>query len=103
MPCVAQDITTDESFAPWRAEARARGYASAAAIPLCNGATRIGVLSLYAIERDAFDDDEVALLEEIAVDLVLAVVRKTTSVWRSVGSWPRRRFPRGGSGACNPR
>ncbi len=73
--CVAQDLTTDESFAPWRAAARARGYASSAAIPLCTGATRIGVLSLYAVECNAFDDDEVALLEEMAVDLVLAVVR----------------------------
>jgi signal transduction histidine kinase len=74
-PFVAQDITTDERFAPWRDEAVARGYASSAGIPLCSGAARIGVLSLYATEPNAFDDDEIALLEEMAVDLVLSVMR----------------------------
>ena len=74
-PVVARDIATEPTLKPWRTEAAARGYASTAAIPLCSGATRIGVLNLYAAEPNSFDDDEVALLEEMAVDLVLGVIR----------------------------
>lgn len=74
-PQIIQDIDSASSSAPWRKEAAARGYVSMAVIPLCNGATRLGVLNLYAAEPNSFDDDEIALLEEMAVDLVLGVDR----------------------------
>ncbi len=72
--CVSQDIATDPRFAPWREDALARGYASSAAIPLVYEATCLGALSLYAAEPRAFDDDELALLEEMALDLTLGLV-----------------------------
>ncbi|MBZ0121293.1 MAG: GAF domain-containing protein, partial [Sandaracinaceae bacterium] len=65
-PVIARCIATDERFAPWREDALRRGYASSAAIPLSNGAHCLGALNLYAAEPDAFDDDEIALLEELA-------------------------------------
>ncbi len=74
-PAVCQEIKTDERFAPWRADAIARGYGSSAALPLCIGSERIGALNLYATESNAFDDEEIALLEEVAVELVLGVIR----------------------------
>ena len=74
-PCVSQNIATDEAFAPWRADALARGYASTASIPIFSGAECFGALCLYAAEPNAFDDDEVALLEEMALDLVLGILR----------------------------
>jgi signal transduction histidine kinase len=76
---VSREIATDDRFAPWRADALQRGYASSAAIPLCDGAVRLGALNIYAAEPDAFDDDEIALLEEVAVDLVLGIVRLRTA------------------------
>ena len=73
--CVSRDIATDERFAPWRADALRRGYASSAAIPLCDGTHCFGALNLYAAEPDAFDDDELALLEEMALDVLLGMLR----------------------------
>lgn len=74
-PQVTRDIATDERFAPWRADALARGYASSAALPLIEGPRCLGAFNLYAAEPNAFDDDEIALLEEMALDLVLGQTR----------------------------
>lgn len=74
-PAVAQDIATDPRFQPWREEALQRGYASSAALPLQSGGRVLGTLNLYASEPDAFDDDEIALLEQVAVDLVIGIQR----------------------------
>jgi signal transduction histidine kinase len=72
-PSVCQNIATDERFAPWREDALRRGYASSAALPLLDGSACIGALNIYARAPDAFDDDELALLEEVAVDLQLGI------------------------------
>jgi two-component system cell cycle sensor histidine kinase/response regulator CckA len=72
---VCRNIATDPQFAPWREDAMARGYASSVAIPICDGDRCLGALNLYAAEPDAFDDDEVALLEELGIDLMLGLVR----------------------------
>ncbi|MBE7452677.1 MAG: GAF domain-containing protein [Kofleriaceae bacterium] len=74
-PTVAQDIATDPRFEPWRADALARGYGSSVAIPMCLAGTCLGALNLYAAEPAAFDDDEIALLEEVATDLALGLAR----------------------------
>jgi PAS domain S-box-containing protein len=68
-PAVARHIPTHPDFAPWREEALKRGYASNLALPLSNGSGAIGVLGIYASEADAFDTEEVALLEELADDI----------------------------------
>lgn len=74
-PAVARDIAADPRFAPWRADALRRGYASSAALPLLDGNLCLGALNLYAAEPDAFDDDELALLEEVALDLAIGIRR----------------------------
>jgi signal transduction histidine kinase len=74
-PCICKDISTDPRFAPWRDDALRRGYASSAAIPLLDGGVCIGSFNLYAPEPDGFDDDEIALLEQLAIDLVLGWAR----------------------------
>jgi len=68
-PAVFRDVTHDPDFDPWRAEALRRGYASVIGIPLLSGSEVVGALAIYAAERDAFDDDEVQLLGELADDL----------------------------------
>jgi GAF domain-containing protein len=60
-PVIAKDIPTSQSFAPWRAEAVKRGYASAIALPLISKKRTLGSLNIYAAEPDAFDADEVNL------------------------------------------
>jgi signal transduction histidine kinase len=66
-------MAADPRFAPWRQDALRRGYASSAALPIFEGATCIGTLNLYAAEPDAFDDDEIALLEELTTELQIGM------------------------------
>src|SRR5206468_1988057 len=65
----AGDEPHDPDFAPWRAEALRRGYASVIGIPLMSGAEVLGALAIYAADPDAFDENEVQLLRELADDL----------------------------------
>jgi len=72
-PCVARDILTDTHYAPWRTEARKRGYAASIALPLIENGSAFGALNIYACEPDAFDDDEVELLSDLAADLAYGI------------------------------
>ena len=59
----------DPRFLPWRDLAARLGYRSVAALPLrCDGKLT-GALTIYAGEPDAFDSEEIGLLEELAEDL----------------------------------
>lgn len=71
---IVSDIETDPSYEPWREASLARGYRSALSLPLTDprGITW-GVLCLFAGEAGVFDDREVALLEELAMDLAFGI------------------------------
>ncbi len=71
---VFQDVTADPRFAPWRAEALKRGYAAVAGMPLLADGQALGVLTIYASEPDAFDEEEVSLLGALADDLAYGVM-----------------------------
>ncbi len=79
-PCVVRNVLTDPDFAPWRDNAIARGFRSHIALPLANQGAAFGVLSLYTTEVDAFDTDEVGLLEELAADLAYGIVILRTRI-----------------------
>ena len=83
-PHVVRNLLTDPSFAPWRDEAHKRGYASSAALPLYVKGTVIGALSIYSAEPDAFDAEELQLLDEAAEDLAFGI-----SVLRTRGEHDR--------------
>ncbi len=70
---VCRDLGSDPRVTAWRAEALKRGYASSIALPLATGPAIFGVLTIYASEINAFDDEEVALLKELAADLSFGV------------------------------
>jgi signal transduction histidine kinase/ActR/RegA family two-component response regulator len=72
-PAVFQDVAVDPRFAPWRAEALSRGYASVLGIPLKDDSGVRGVLTIYASEPDAFDEQEVGLLRALANDLAYGI------------------------------
>ena len=73
-PVVAQDILANPSLAPWHEAALSRGYASAIALPLLAADNScFGAISLYARDSDAFDTDEVALLDGLANDLAFGI------------------------------
>ena len=70
---VAADIEHDPSFAPWAADALRRGYRSSGSFPLKVESRVVGVFNLYAAELDMFGDDELALLDELALDIGFAL------------------------------
>jgi len=68
-PAVFNDISSNPALAPWQADALKRGYASAIGLPLIMNSDSIGALTICAGEPDAFHDDEIRLLTELANDL----------------------------------
>ena len=55
-----------------------RGYGSSIALPLQEKGKVMGALNIYATEPDAFDPDEVKLLEELAFDLAYGIAALRT-------------------------
>jgi PAS domain S-box-containing protein len=68
-PTVCKNLLQDPKFAPWREEADRRGYGSSISLPVRAGGKVIGALNIYATEPDAFDSEELNLLEELANDI----------------------------------
>jgi diguanylate cyclase (GGDEF)-like protein/PAS domain S-box-containing protein len=65
-PVVANSFHDDPRLMPWRDEARRRGFHSKLTLPLSDDRDTIGVLNVYALEKDAFDAEEVELLTGLA-------------------------------------
>jgi len=70
---VCKNVLTTPNFAPWRDEAVKRGYESSIAIPLIKNSRPFGTLNIYAAKPDAFHDEEVKLLEELANDMAYGI------------------------------
>jgi PAS domain S-box-containing protein len=79
-PVVVRNAQTDPSFAPWRESALQRGFNAVITLPLSSQGEPFGVLGLYASDVDAFDTDEVALLEQLAADLAYGITSLRTRV-----------------------
>ncbi|MEO6354819.1 MAG: EAL domain-containing protein [Oxalobacteraceae bacterium] len=73
---VVADIDADASQvpAPWRAQARARGYRSALALPLRDSGRVFGVLTIFEDAPDAFDGVQIAMFDELVNDIAYGVV-----------------------------
>ncbi len=66
---ICNNVDSDTHFDPWRAKAARFGFRSVIGLPLyCEGAV-IGAITIYANEPDAFRDEEMGLLQELAGDL----------------------------------
>lgn len=77
---VCNDIQRDPLAAPWKEEARKRGFEASASFPIRVKGEVQGTLNVYAFEAGFFNDQEVALLEEASVDISYALdnlVRET--------------------------
>ncbi|MEW6400304.1 MAG: PAS domain S-box protein [Chloroflexota bacterium] len=70
---VNHNFLTDPKVAPWRESALARGYHSSIAMPLKDGDQTYGALTIYSSAPDAFDNEEVNLLTELAHDLMFGI------------------------------
>ncbi len=70
---VIQNFAADPTVAPWRTEAKQHGFSSTIALPLKGESGVFGALTLYSEEVDAFDADEIKLLQELANDLAFGI------------------------------
>jgi HAMP domain-containing protein len=71
-PLVCNDFEADSAFA-FRAMHVEAGNRSKAAFPLIVADEAVGMLTLYATERDFFHDEEVKLLTQVAADVAFAI------------------------------
>ncbi len=70
---VAKDLLHNPAFERWRDVLLTRDFAAAVGLPLRTGSISYGVLVIYTAEIDAFDDDEVTLLEELGRNLAYGI------------------------------
>jgi C4-dicarboxylate-specific signal transduction histidine kinase len=82
-PSWTQNIQTDSSIAPWRAEALKRGYGSNISLPLMSDGATFGALTLYAKEPNAFNERTLEQFTELADNLAYGVIALRTREERS--------------------
>lgn len=73
MPAIARNIQDDLAFAAVKGSMAAPGYVSNLALPLLDGTQIVGALSIRAEEKEAFDEAEIQLLEELAGNLAYGI------------------------------
>lgn len=71
---IIQNILTDPNYEVWRCQATKQGYGASIALPLIADKQVFGALNIYATEPEAFDADEVELLEALAADLAYGIM-----------------------------
>ncbi|HLG99425.1 MAG TPA: ATP-binding protein [Bryobacteraceae bacterium] len=75
---LVNDLLTDARMHPWQERAQRRGYRSVGAFPIMVHCHRHGAIAIYAREKDFFDPENVALLEELAANVSFALERMYT-------------------------
>lgn len=70
---VCNDIAGSAEADSWREHAMARGYRAMASFPIIVEGGIVGTFNLYADHAGFFDDAELQLLEELAVDISFAI------------------------------
>jgi signal transduction histidine kinase/DNA-binding response OmpR family regulator len=70
---ICNDIANDPLYPPWRDEALRRGYQSSGGFPLKVDGQVICILNLYADEPGFFNEEELRLLDELAMDISFAL------------------------------
>jgi len=71
--CVVGDVATDPCFAPWREQLAAFGFRSVVALPLLVRNRAVAALAIYADAVNAFDDEELQLLDALAQNISLGM------------------------------
>lgn len=72
-PFVMRDIENDPRYSRWRKNALKWGYASSIAVPLMYNGEVLGALNVYSIRKDAFGDEEIGFLKEVADDIAIGL------------------------------
>jgi PAS domain S-box-containing protein len=69
---ISNNILLDDNMTPWHKGALKYGYKSSASFPLIVNQKVIGVFNLYSCDTDFFQEDDIKLLDEIAIDISFA-------------------------------
>ncbi len=77
---ICHDIAAEPGFSPWKDAALARGYVSNIALPLSDNGKIFGALSIYSGEKNAFDEQEAQLLDELAEDIAYGIINLRAQV-----------------------
>ncbi len=83
---VLRDLSLcEECSADWCKITLASGFAAAIALPLVSQGDMFGVISIFSVEANAFDDAEIELLQEMAGDLSFGIrtLRSRTRRWQA--------------------
>ncbi len=70
---ICKDIEKDPGFAPWRNEAKRRGYASSGAFPLRVRGKVVGALNVYCAQAGVDISEFAYLIDELAKDIGYAL------------------------------
>ncbi len=82
-PVIVRTMENDARYALFAKEALSRGYASAAAFPLLDAEREVfGAITFVSGRHEAFDTDEMALLNEFALDLAFGIDALRTRMLR---------------------
>ncbi|MCK0512671.1 GAF domain-containing protein [Aromatoleum buckelii] len=73
VPSIVADIAADPDLAAWHAAAAAHGLACLVSLPLQHNGALFGRLNVYGGKAHRFDDEAVALLEEMADNVSFAL------------------------------
>ena len=72
-PAINDDFATNSTTLPWREQARLHGFHASAAFPLRRQGKAVGAFTLYAYEADAFDAEQIGLLDALSADISYAL------------------------------
>lgn len=72
-PSLVRDIHNDPRYEPWREQALKQHYASSIALPLTVDNTTFGAINIYSGYADAFGENELVLLKELAEDVAFGI------------------------------
>jgi len=72
-PAINDDFVANPATLPWREQARLHGFHASAAFPLRRRGKAVGAFTLYAYAPDAFDAEQVGLLEALSADVSYAL------------------------------
>lgn len=71
--CVSKDIENDQRMVPWRDIARKNGYQSLCVFPLIVFEKPYGLIYLYSGQKFFFDEWEMKMLDEMAMDVSFCI------------------------------
>ena len=72
-PFIRKCIATEPDPNPWRQEALRRGYQSSITLPLIHEDEVIGILKVYSGIPNAFMDEEITFLNQVAGDIAVGI------------------------------